>query len=48
MPLWLHVLACVVVPAGWGVVMYFVFSFVDARRVGRRQQDEPPPIDYTI
>lgn len=47
MPLWLHVIACVVVPAGWGVLMYFAFNVLDRRRAEPRPED-PPPIDYSI
>ncbi len=47
MPIWLHVLACVVVPAVWGGVMYLAFNVVDRRRT-RRSSDDVPPIDYSI
>jgi hypothetical protein len=46
MPLWLYAALCVVVPAAWGVIMYFLFGFVDRRRTARR--GEAPPIDYSI
>lgn len=42
-----YALACVVVPAVWGVLMYFVFGYWDARR-RRAPKDGPPPIDYSI
>jgi hypothetical protein len=50
MPLWLYSVACVVVPAGWGVLMYFVFNALSRRNGnhGHDDSDRPPPIDYSI
>lgn len=45
---WGYALACVAVPAVWGVVMYYAFGWWDARRRRRAQRDAPPPIDYSI
>jgi hypothetical protein len=47
MSLWLHAALCVTVPAAWGVVMFWAFSFVRRRREAHRA-DDPPPIDYSI
>jgi hypothetical protein len=47
MSLWAHAALCVSVPAFWGVFMYFAFSFVGKRRKVR-DEDDPPPIDYSI
>jgi hypothetical protein len=45
MPVWLYVVSCVVVPAIWGVAMYYVFSALKKRP---RQDSDPPPVDYSI
>ena len=45
MPLWLYALLCVVVPAVWGVAMYYAFTALKKRPA---QHDDPPPIDYSI
>jgi hypothetical protein len=45
-----YAVACIVLPALWGVLMYHVFGLVQRRR-GRRAMHEashPPPIDYSI
>lgn len=47
MALWLYVVGCVVVPAVWGVTMYFAFNALDRRRADAKPED-PPPIDYSI
>jgi hypothetical protein len=39
---------CVVVPAGWGVLMYFVFNALSAKRAASDRDVEPPPVDYSI
>jgi hypothetical protein len=46
----LYALACVVVPAVWGVAMFYAFGFVDRRRRLRAKPAEQdlPPIDYSI
>lgn len=44
---WLYVVACVVVPGVWGVVMYHAFGFIERRRKQRTKSD-PPPVDYSI
>jgi hypothetical protein len=41
-----YAVACVVLPAAWGVAMYYVFGFLRRRR--ERQPGEPPPVDYSI
>ncbi len=38
--------ACVLLPAAWGVLMYYAFGFLQRRR--ERRSGEPPPIDYLI
>jgi hypothetical protein len=43
-----YAIACVVVPAAWGVLMYFVFGWWDARRRRSLPKNGPPPIDYSI
>jgi hypothetical protein len=48
MPLWLHATLCVLIPAVWGVIMYFVFDLLRKRRLTQRRDDDPPPIDYSI
>ncbi len=48
MPLWIHAMLCVIVPAAWGVIMYFAFDLVSRRRRGPDPPDDPPPIDYSI
>lgn len=48
MPLWLHALACVLVPGLWGVLMYFVVSALSRRKLTRDTENAPPPIDYSI
>lgn len=45
---WLYVLACVIVPAVWGVAMYHAFEIWERRRRRAIQRDVPPPIDYSI
>jgi hypothetical protein len=45
---WIYAALCVVVPAAWGIVMYFAFEAVDRRRRARMRKDLPPPIDYSI
>jgi hypothetical protein len=45
---WLFALACVVLPAGWGVLMYLVFGAVERRRRRDATKDTLPPIDYSI
>jgi hypothetical protein len=45
-------LGCVVVPAIWGVAMYYVFGWIQRRRERLRGRTgapgDPPPIDYRI
>jgi hypothetical protein len=48
MSLPIYVALCLVVPAAWGVVMYFLFNLIGKRREAERDRDEPPPIDYSI
>jgi hypothetical protein len=45
-----YAVACVVLPAAWGVLMYYVFGLVQRRRERRHARDsgDPPPIDYSI
>jgi hypothetical protein len=43
---WLYVAACVVGPALWGILMYFVFEVIDKRK--RRAPGDEPPVDYSI
>jgi len=45
---WLYVAACVVVPAVWGVLMYWAFGALDRRRRRAARNDAPPPVDYSI
>jgi hypothetical protein len=45
---WIHAAACVVVPAAWGIAMFYVFEAIDRRRLKRAQREAPPPIDYSI
>jgi hypothetical protein len=45
---WLYAAACVVVPAAWGVAMFYAFEAIDRRRRKRATRDAPPPIDYSI
>jgi hypothetical protein len=45
---WIHVAACVVVPAAWGIAMFYVFEAIDRRRQKRARREAPPPIDYSI
>ena len=45
---WLYVAACVVVPAAWGVLMYFVFGALRRRRQRETTRPEQPPVDYSI
>ncbi|MEZ4221137.1 MAG: hypothetical protein R3B13_09415 [Polyangiaceae bacterium] len=47
-PSLLYVAACVLVPAAWGVIMYFLFEWLQARRRNKRLEERPPPIDYSI
>jgi hypothetical protein len=44
----LYVAACVLVPALWGVLMFFVFGWWHKRRQGKALENRPPPIDYSI
>jgi len=46
--LWMYAASCVVVPAAWGVAMYFAFDFIGKRRDVQRKKSDPPPIDYSI
>ena len=50
MRLALYAIACVLIPAAWGVVMYRLFGYFERRRL--RNVDEPrrelPPSDYSI
>jgi hypothetical protein len=48
MSLWLYSGLCVVVPAIWGVAMYFAFNALSARRRAEQSAQDPPPIDYSI
>ncbi len=48
MPVWLYIVACVLVPACWGLLMYVGFNVLDRKRMAQRQADAPPPIDYSI
>ena len=48
MPTWLFALSCVVLPAAWGVLMYFVFGAFERRYRRVARKDAPPPIDYSI
>ncbi|MBK8995563.1 MAG: hypothetical protein IPM35_07435 [Myxococcales bacterium] len=48
MPNSLYVAACVVLPAVWGVLMYFAFGALERRRQKNVRRDAPPPIDYSI
>jgi hypothetical protein len=45
MPLWLYAVLCVLVPAIWGVAMFFAFNALKKRP---REEDDPPPVDYSI
>ncbi|MBI3202598.1 MAG: hypothetical protein IT377_08665 [Polyangiaceae bacterium] len=45
---WLFAASCVVLPALWGVAMYFAFGAVERRRKRLLPKDPPPPIDYSI
>ncbi len=44
----IYVIACVIVPGVWGVVMYYAFGLWDRRRQKQIQRDAPPPVDYSI
>jgi hypothetical protein len=44
----LHVIACVALPAVWGVAMYYVFSAANRRLSAPESSSGPPPIDYSI
>lgn len=44
---WLYVAACVLGPAAWGTLMYFLYNWVDKRR-RRVKREDAPPIDYSI
>lgn len=48
MPAWLFAVSCVVLPAVWGVLMYFVFGAFQRRYERVVRKDAPPPIDYSI
>lgn len=48
MPPWLYAVSCVVLPAVWGVLMYFAFGALERRRKKSSAKDAPPPIDYSI
>lgn len=43
-----YALACVLVPFGWGVLMFYAFGWWQARLRRRASQAGPPPIDYSI
>jgi hypothetical protein len=45
-----YAVACVVLPALWGVLMYYVFGLVQRRRRrgAAHEAPNPPPIDYSI
>jgi hypothetical protein len=45
---WLYVIACVTIPALWGVAMYYAFGLWDRHRQKSIQKDAPPPVDYSI
>lgn len=45
---WLYAAACVVLPAAWGVAMYFAFGALERRRKRAATRDAEPPIDYSI
>jgi hypothetical protein len=45
---WAYVAASVVVPAAWGVAMYWVFGWLERRRRRSAGRDAPPPVDYSI
>jgi hypothetical protein len=50
MGIFAYAVACVILPALWGVLVYLVFGLLQrrrARRIGRAPGD-PPPIDYSI
>jgi hypothetical protein len=46
----LYVVACVALPAAWGVLMYHAFGAAERRRRRRsvQQSIERPPVDYSI
>ena len=44
----LYALACVAVPALWGLLMYRVFGWLRNRTKKGGGKDEPPPVDYSI
>jgi len=51
----LYAIACVIVPALWGVAMYHAFGWWEARRARRggsparaADDDRRPPINYSI
>jgi len=43
----LYALACALLPAAWGVLMYVAFGALDRRRK-MPHDDSEPPIDYSI
>ncbi len=44
---WLYALLCLVVPALWGVLMYYLFGWIQRRRRQVTREDAPP-VDYSI
>lgn len=44
----LYALACVLVPAAWGVAMYHAFGWWERRRGRRADADAGQPVDYSI
>jgi uncharacterized SAM-binding protein YcdF (DUF218 family) len=43
----LYAIACVAIPALWGVVMYYAFGYWERRR-RKARAPELPPVDYSI
>lgn len=43
---YLYAALAVVVPAVWGVLMYFVFGVLDKK--AKKSGEGPPPVDYSI
>ncbi|MGD0675074.1 MAG: hypothetical protein ABSC94_06615 [Polyangiaceae bacterium] len=44
-----YAIACVVLPAAWGIAVSRVFGFVHRRRSRHeRVRGDPPPVDYSI
>ena len=45
---WGYAALCVVVPAVWGILMYYAFGALDRRRRNLSKRGDPPPVDYSI